>query len=254
MMRRMAWWAALVLALPFGVVAANPTSSLDFGVSATVDVDADGHAHVVDMEKASKLSDVPALVPVAELIAKRLGERIQTWQFVPATRNGVAVQSRTHLGVSMSASDDGRGGMSVKIVSASTGGTLQSWDKRSLVAALMKAPEDVFLVADLHYAADGRVTDVVFRDGHTSSAAKFVGRADRDFQNGIVQALKRWTFKPEIVDGMPIEGHGTLPMRVCLYSPCRDAEDGVASTSGDLQFASADPAVKLRSAVAGTAL
>lgn len=154
----------------------------------------------------------------------------------------------------MSASDDGQGGMAIKLVSASTGGALQTWDRRALVAALVKPREDMFLVADLHYAANGRVTDVVIRDGRTASVVKFVGRADRDFQKSLVEALERWTFDPEIVDGVPIEGNGRLPMRVCLNSPCRDAKEQRDSTSGDLSFAATDPAVKLRSAVAGTAL
>ena len=249
-------WVGLALALPFGVAAARATPSLDFGVSATVDVDADGHARVVDMGKATKLSDVPSLVPVANLIAQRLRERIESWQFIPAMRNGIAARSRTHLSVSMAASDDGHGGMAVTIVSASTGGALQQWDRRALVAALRRAREETFLVADLHYASDGHVIDVAFGDGRRSSAGKFENRAQRDFRKGIEQVLERWTFEPEIVDGLPIDGHGTMPMRVCLSSTCSIAKTNRddSSPGDDLQFASTDPAVKLRSAVAGTAL
>lgn len=61
--------AGLWFALLFNTTAAgSPLSSLDFDAWATVDVTADGHAHVVEMGKVSKLSDVASLAPIAEQI------------------------------------------------------------------------------------------------------------------------------------------------------------------------------------------
>jgi len=231
-----------------------PPSSLDCGVTATVDVGADGHAHVVEMGKVSKLADVPALVPVADQIAQRLRERIESWQFVPATENGIAVPSRTHLGVSMLASDDGHGGLAVRIESASTGGRVRKPDMTSIFHAFLRSPDQVYIVADVHYAGDGSVVDVQLTDARAFSGATFSGRIDRELRKGIVQGLKRWTYAPEVDNGRPLDGHGTLPIRICASAACEATAIDDPYSSRDGLFASTDPAVKLRSAVAGTAL
>jgi hypothetical protein len=255
-MRYAGWAAGLWLAFSFNAVAADlPPSSLDFGASATVDVTADGHAHVVEMGKVSRLPDVPAMAPFADMIAQRLRERIESWQFVPAMRDGIGVPSRTHLGVSLRGSDDGHGGMSVAIVSASTGGSVTSWNLAPVMKAFMGAPEEIYIVADIHYADDGRIDDVIFTDARKFSGLRFEGRIDRHLEHNLARAFKGWIFDPEIVDGRPIAGHGTLPLWMCMSPACEAAAAALRQSSADnARFASADPAVKLRSAVAGTAL
>lgn len=229
-------------------------SSLDFDVSATVDVSADGNAHVVEIGKVSKLSSVPALVPVADQVAQKLRDRIASWQFVPATRDGVAVPSRTHVYVFMRAGDDGRGGLAVTILSASPGAVIRKRPMGELVGALVDFGPDSYVLAEIHYAADGDVIDVEVREQRTLSGGRFVPTsADSRLRKGIRNALRRWTFDPEIVDGTPIEGHGLLPMFYCNSPACDEARAGMDAPHGEA-FASADSAVKLRTAVAGTAL
>lgn len=253
-MERRAWIAGLLLACSFGVSAEAP-SSLDFAASATLDVTPDGHARVVEMEKVTKLSAVPSLVPVANQIAQRLRERIEAWQFLPATRGGVAVASRTHLHVALRANDDGHGGMAVSILSASTGAAVRKRPMGELVGALLDFGSDSYVLADIGYASDGSVTDVEVKDQRSLSAGRFVPAvASASLRKGIERALKRWRFAPEIVAGEPIAGNGLLPMFYCGSKACDEAQAAMEASRGDAQFASSDPAVKLRTAVAGTAL
>ena len=83
--------AALLLSLAPAARAASP-APLEFFGSAWVDVDAAGTAHVVEMGKVERLGDGPAAAAVAERINARLRERIESWQFVPATRDALATQ------------------------------------------------------------------------------------------------------------------------------------------------------------------
>jgi hypothetical protein len=253
-MRRLAWGAGVWLAFSFGASAAEPPSSLDFGASATIDVTADGHAHVVEMEKVTKLSDVPKLVPVADQVAQRLRERIESWQFVPAMRDGHAVPSRTHLYVSLSASDDDKGGMSVAIVDASTGAAIRDKHMGELVGAIMQLGAEAYVLAELHWAPDGRIVDVDIVKQLALERGRFVAFQDMPSRRAIARVLKRWTFDPEIVDGQTMEGHGTLPIWICMSSACEAMAASIRESSDNAQFATTDPVVKLRSAVAGTAL
>lgn len=245
-MRRMAWGAVL-LACALVAQAGEPTV-LAYPASALIDVDTTGKAHVVTLATRSGQNGAPRAA-VSELIEPRLRERIESWQFVPATRDGTAVPSRTHLSINLRAMDDGRGGLSVQVVSASTGASLREHPLREVVGAI--AGPGMFLIADLRYGADGRVDDVDVTDQRIFSGGQFVPYADRSFRRIVEKALKRWTFEPEIVAGRAIEGHGRLPIRMCLSDACIAAP---VDTGEADEFASADPAVRLRDDVAGTTL
>lgn len=245
-MMRMAWGAALLgLAL---VARAEEPNALEFPAKASIEVDANGKAHVLTLETMSGRNGAPP-ASVSELIASRLRERIESWQFVPATRDGVAVPSRTRLVVGLDATDDGHGGLVVKVLSAITGPTIR---ERSMGEVLQIVPaQGMLLVADVRYAADGHVVDVDITDQRIFSGGHFVPYSDRVLKRGVEKSLKRWTFEPDVVAGQPIEGHGQIPLLLCMTAACLAAPMDLGTTR---EFTAADPAVKLSDAIVGTTL
>jgi hypothetical protein len=245
-------FAALLLAMPMLAIAARPPAPapVDFSGSAWVDVDADGKAHVVEVGRLSVLSDVPALAPIVERIQGRLRNAIESWQFVPAMRDGIAVASRTNVSVDMRGTDDGAGGFAVRLRSARTGPGVRSMDMGPLVSVVERAQAEGSVKVDLAYDEAGNISSAEQAD-----SKEFAGRADKVLRRGALAAVKTWHMEPEVVDGHPRAGSGSIVLVFCLETP----SCGAIPSSGDdrqhpQEFAATDPAVKLRSAVAGTAL
>jgi len=257
-MRRLAVAAGLLLACS-GAIAGEP-ESLDFNVSAQVDVDVTGKAHVLEMGKVSRLSDVPSLAPVAETIAQRLRQRIETWQFTPAARLGQPVASTTNVHVALEGSDDGHGGLAVRILNARTGGDLRDPNRLALTIALNRAQEEAVIAVGVEYDESGHVQSLSEVDARGFRHGKFVGTPGKSLRKDVLAAARDWTFVPEKIEGHPIVGRGVVPVRLCFSAECTSApyirergDDGRDGSDAGTSFAAVDPAVTLRSAVAGTA-
>ena len=122
MTRRLRVVLCLLAFLPFAYAAGKDRiTELDFVGSAWVDVDAKGHGRVEQVDSVTKLDNVPALAPAVARIKEVLKQRIESWEFIPATRDGIAVPSRTYLSVEMEGMDDGKGGLGIRILSAHGG-------------------------------------------------------------------------------------------------------------------------------------
>lgn len=254
-MRRVAWSALLLLGTAWSASGAGPVP-LSFATSAQVEVDSGGRAHVIEMGEITKLSEVPALVPIADKVNARLRDAIESWNFIPATRDGVAVSSRTSVNVMLEGYDDGNGGLAIRIRNASTGAGLRSIDKVPLRIAVTYAQSEGFVTLKLTYDANGRVTDATIKDSMELWHGKFSGVADKQLRKSAVKAATTWLIFPEVVAGQPQAGTGTITVRFCLNDGCDQIPLPRDPTQGNdpQQFAAIDPAVKLRSAVAGTAL
>lgn len=251
-MVRKAWSAGLLLVCSFATFAQSP-ATLEFSVSARIAVDSNGRAHVLEMGKVSRLSSVPSLTAIGDEIAQRLHERIESWQFVPATEDGTPVASTTSVYVALVGSDDGHGGMAVHIRSASTGGELRDVNLPGLTATVMKAGFlEALVLVDVQYDEAGTVRAASIRESKVRDHGVLVPTWDRDLRKGVLRAAQRWLFVPESVRGRPVKGSGRVPIVLCLEA-C--AEVDPAATGGDeTHFAATDPAVSLRTDVAGTAL
>jgi hypothetical protein len=252
-MRATRWCAVLLLGLPLAGNAVMPVKSVDFSAGAWVDVDPSGHAHVTEMDKVSGLEDVPKLVPIAEDIKARLRVRIEGWQFVPASRDGVPAASRTHVHVAMQGADDGSGGLAVRILSALTGPEFSEGNRRGLIDAGMRAGEAGRVTIDVEYSAAGNVISAAAAPDSTVDKYRSFGRASKELRRAMLKAALKWTFIPEQVAGQPIAGGGRIPVVFCL-EVCPAVEDKGSGGGTEAQFAAADPAVKLQNDVAGTAL
>jgi len=253
------WLAGCFLALVVPTAASGgepvPVRAVTLHASASVDVDAAGNARVVEMGAIGELERSAGQSPIARAIEDQLRPRIESWQFAPATEGGIAVPSRTHVHVSMKGVDDGKGRVEVTILSANTGGELKDKRMLDLMIAIEHALAEGRVTVTVDYDASGSVIDARILNGMGFHHGEFRGALDRKLEKGALAAAKKWVFSPEIVNGRPLAGSGDVPIRFCFSTACRIAAASVDDSSkGQGQFASTDPAVKLRSAVAGTAL
>lgn len=252
-MRRAPWFMGLLLASPLIAFGADaPITSVDFSASAWVDVDASGQAHVIEMGKLTKLGDVTKLAPIADSIRERLRERIESWQFVPAMRDGAAVASSTNVYFNLEALDDGAAGLAVRLRSAYTGPELEERNMTGLMMA--DTGEEGMVVIDVTYREDGHVQSAVVHDSKAFEGGQFVKRVSQDLRKGSMRAAKLWVFKPEQVAGKPVAGSGRVPVIFCVTVACGTAWHDSSIADSEPRYASNEPVAKLRSNVAGTAL
>jgi hypothetical protein len=253
-MSAMTLFAGLLLGIPLVAAAAAAPASLEFGASAWVDVDTSGNAHVTEMGKVTDLGDVPKLAPIVDKIKSRLRARIESWQFIPATRNGVVVASKTHVRASLEGFDDGSGGLGIRILSANTGSELKDNNYSGIQAAGQKAGEEGLVTLDITYGEDGKVRTVLVHDSKTFNQGQFGGHASRDLRRGLMEAARAWLLVPEQVAGQPVSGEGRTTIIFCFSTACTSAARSSSDRKIEPLFTSVDPAVKLRSAVVDTAL
>lgn len=257
-MRSMGWFAGLLLSvLPMAVAAKAPIASLGFSAYNWVDVDAAGKARIAETGEVAGFSDVPKLAPIAEQIQSRLRGLVESWEFIPAMRNGAAVPSRTYLRVNLVGSDDGAGGLAIRIRSADTGAKFSDKNIAGLRYAGERAGVEGRVVIKVAYSATGDVISATAVDSKSENRPWFVRRADRILSKRMLKAAMQWKFKPEQVAGQPIPGAGLVPVVFCFDGGCDPGnriDPNAAAAATDPEFAATDPAVKLRRAIAGTAL
>jgi len=253
-MRGIALCLGMLLAWPLATQAAKPAepTSIDFGAGAWVDVDATGKAHVVEIDQLSEFKDDGKPGSLADIIKQRLRERIEMWEFVPPASNGAAVNGRTHVHVSLEASTADGGGMAIRVLGAATGAKLVKRQMGELIKAMMDYGYVGRVNIDVAWKDDGSVESA---DSVASSVGgKVTSRSvSPKFLKTVLKAVQDWRFDPEIVEGTPIPGKGRVPINFCLSGEC-PAEEKTSSNTAESLFTAIDPAIGLRTAVAGTML
>ena len=254
-MRRIVLCLGILLAWPLTGQAAKPTepTSIDFDAGAWVDVDATGKAHVVEMDTLREFKDDGKPGSIADIIKARLRERIDSWEFQPPMRDGVAVPGKTHINAYLEASSSDDGGMSIRILNVSTGAKLVNRQMGGLTVAMMDYGYVGRVTVDVAWKGDGSIDAVTPADSTSSGAKSDAKSVPPKFLKTVLKAVQAWRFDPEIVDGTPISGKGRVPIVFCMDGTCPDS-DNSGTKAPEPQFTALDPAVGLRTAVAGTAL
>ena len=251
-MNRWVWNAVACAGLALPAWAGDDRVTMGFGSSAWVDVDPGGKAHVVEMGDVTGLADPKGVA--AQRINDRLRERIESWQFTPATRAGAPVASRTHVGISLEAHDDGAGGLAVRIRSASTGPQM-THRKLPVTAFLAASKAEGWVDVLVTYAEDGTVATATVNESKAFDGGRFKKHADSALQNAARKiATESLAFGPEWVGGKPIPGSVIVPMKFCQTQDCEQAQVQRTVPMQDAEFAAMDPAVKLVAPVAGSTL
>lgn len=215
---------------------------LPFYAIVQVEVDAGGHATVGEVD----IRQVKPDSLVATVAIPALKRRMAGWAFVPAVRNGMPVPSETNVTVRMEARGDGKGNMVMFVLDAQTGARAVSLDPPHYPNAMAPPLDEGLVVLRVGYDADGEVDDVVVDKSEAPS-----GAARNRFKRASVEAARQWRFEPERIAGVGIPGEVRIPVSFCAYARCPYADD---ARTMEEKLVTLDPAVSLRTAVAGTAL
>ena len=216
-------------------------------------MDATGKAHVVEMDKLDRFKDDGEPGSIADVIKSRMRERIESWEFIPPMRHGVAVPGKTHVYISLEAYDGNTGGMAIRILNAVTGGRISEVHMGELIKAMMISGESGRVSIDVAWRNDGSVDSLEVADNSTQERNRHAQTIGPKLLKAALKIAQTWRFEPEIVEGMPIPGKGRVPIAFCLDGKC-PGEEKSETTIQEPQFAALDPAIGLRTAVAGTAL
>lgn len=240
----------ILLAWPLAGQAAKPSepASVEFSAGAWVDVDATGKAHVVEMDKLSRFKDDDKPGSLADIVKSRLRERIESWEFQPPSRNGASVTGKTHVYMNVQAYGTDSDGIGLRIKSAYTGMALR---KRASVMPLIDELGITgrwWLKVHLTVGPDGRVVEARVEDSSLFHREGAMKQPSLRLARKVRETLRDFEFDPELVDGQPIAGEGILPILCNTDSIEPDEHEEEAD------FAAVDPAIQLRTAVAGTVL
>ncbi len=258
-MRRIVLCLGILLAWPLAAQAAKPAepASIEFGAGAWVDVDATGKAHVVEMDKLSRFKDDGESGSIADIIKARLRERIEAWEFQPPTKNGVAVSGKTHVDVRLQAYVAESGGMGLRVESASTGMAVRKRSSYLPLTDELGLSNTWWINVHLKVGPEGRVVEARIQDSSLFHGKGAITQVPPRVAKGIREMFEGYEFDTESVDGVPIAGEAIQPIMACTsISACNDNMAGMQSDEqGEKSdLAVVDPAVRLRTAVAGTVL
>ena len=256
-MRRFVLCLGMLLAWPLAVQAAKPAepASIEFGAGAWVDVDATGKAHVVEMDKLTRFKDDGEPGSIADIIKSRLRERIETWEFTPPTKNGAAVAGKTHVGMRLQAYVAESGGMGLRIESADTGMALRKRSSWLPLTDELGNSNSWWVKVYLKVNPDGHVIEARAEDSSLFRGKGAVKQDSPRLTKAIWEAFSGYEFDTEWVDGQPIAGEAIQPIMACgSISTCNMASSELNEQDDESALAAVDPAIRLRTAVAGTVL
>lgn len=253
-MRRIVLCLGMLFTLPLSGQAAKPVepTSVDFHADAWIDVTSTGKAHVVEMDKLDRFKDDGEQGSLAEIIKVRLQERIETWEFVPPMKNGTPVSGRTHLSISLEAvSEDG--GMAIRVLDARAGPRLADVRMQQLVNLFITDGQAGKTTVKLAWRPDGIVDSAEIVGPSNLSSRNSTANLQPGGRKAMLALVKTWRIEPEIVDGAAIPGSGMIPIVFCWdNSPCKN--DGDAEKPPRSELMASNPAISLRTSVAGTSL
>jgi hypothetical protein len=196
---------------------------------------------------------------IVAAVSDPLREAIRTWHFVPGMIAGKPAPTDTWLIVDVTLLPKGDDKYSIRIDDARTGAHIATTVPPHLSFSTIIHQKHGTAVVKVDYDAEGRVTNTTPYEGgpHVSP----------DFMRGVQQALRKWTFRPEVVGGRGLAGSSIVP--VCLTvtegprppktQPVGECDDWKAPGSHDTEVHSGDsfalePAAKLQSDVIGHTL
>ena len=188
-MRRFVWMG--LLGIPLFASAAGPTKPVDLTMS-----------WILSIDKAGAIRSIRPTEEKNPGLYQRLETGIKKWwQFAPVKVKGQPEIVETTLTVH-STLEPVDGFYRVRVRDASTGGRYATTVPPVSPAASQGAAG---VLVEVKYDADGHVT-----------AAKAIAggepKAGKDLEKAATEAVKQWTFKPEIVGGHGIAGKARVPV------------------------------------------
>lgn len=192
---------ACALALPAGLRAAPPPTSLRYQLA--VDVDAGG-----------QVTDTQALPNVPAAMATLLDHAVRQWRFHPARRNRVAQPAHTWVTVLVNVQTlaDGQGLVRVRYVD--NGPRLVSIGKPpTYPVAEIHRRRSAFLMVTGTVDAHGKLVDMAVKSQVHGE------RVAHDFRAAAMASARTWHFEPVRVGGKPMPVRVRFPITYTLGPP-----------------------------------
>lgn len=215
------------------LLAAAPAAAADQRaepISAVVDVDLDASGKVVAIEPADA---------VASEMADFLRAQVSTWEFEPATLGGQPVPTRTSVGIRLEPTGERTGRqVEVRIVDAATGPRFQTNPAPRYPQAAFERRDTGAVLLRVDFDRDGRVTD--------AAVERSVGR--KSFETAALNAVRKWTFRPERVGDIGVAARVLVPIRFCISGrPCQSLPEATPADATDGPRLVGDPVARIRS-------
>jgi Gram-negative bacterial TonB protein C-terminal len=202
-MHALRWLGLLLVALSSAAAAATPgAAATDLWLSARISIDPQGQ--VTDLVWNNR-------TPLHKLIAENINAKVRAWEFVPATVGGRPAATQTGLVIHLRAEDQPDGAITVRVLGAKTGPMTVETPPPSYPMTAAAADVSAKVVVEVSVAADGSavVHDMRFSGSGGKSYRKEFLAASQD-------ALKAWSFYPEVVNGQSVPTVVTVPVMFCM--------------------------------------
>jgi TonB family protein len=189
---RIVLMAALALSANLSIAATPSAETWLAYQRARVTVAADG-----TVQQASLLSS-----SLSEAMQEQVLSRIRTFEFEPATRDGVAGVTETTLSVKLAIEPE-QDQMVVRVVDAEVSVGFDHLKPPSFPMAQLRRSQGARVELRLSYDAEGKVTD---------ASVESIEPDIKVFRLAAIKAARDWQFQPELVDGIGIGGTVLIPV------------------------------------------
>jgi hypothetical protein len=229
-------WYGMLLAAACGMsMAAKPDTSTDLWLQARITIDAEGRVTDLAWDARTKLHT---------LIAERVTPRVKTWEFIPAAVDGRPAVTQTGLLIHLRAEDRADGSATLRLVDTKTGPMGVRTQPPAYPIEAMRANVSAKVVVEVSVAANGKA---VLHGMQVSPSGKSYRK---QFLAASEEALKAWSFYPEVVGGQSVPTIVTIPVMFCMEPSAwcaRQREQDAVAKKDDLP---SDLYVATKSAVA----
>lgn len=181
-MSSMKSWSAALLAVSAATTAFSADAPWTYTTAVRVSVDATGHAKVLHFSR-----EIPKGL-IASTTAK-----IDSWEFEPAKHDGVAVASETNLFVRYDVRAVGRD-YSFDIAGVEVGAGITQMELPSYPMAAIQSHQAGRVLLRVDIDDEGKPTEVV---DVSDKKLRYLAPA-------AIEAVRRWRFEPQRVDGIAI--------------------------------------------------
>lgn len=198
---------AVALAAVCCVATAAPKQqeTIDVWLRGSVGIDANGRVVELGWEQQSKAHD---------LIAERLTPVVRGWEFVPATADGMPAATQTGLLVHVLVDKGDDGSVTLRLADAQTGPRATTLAPPTYPGQAIQRRVSAVVKVIVEVEADG---SPVIRDmTYESSRGDDGERYRKAFIASATEAVKHWTFLPEIVAGQAVHASVRIPIEYCI--------------------------------------
>lgn len=153
-----------------------------------------------------KIRDLEPLPHQNSALVNEVLQRVATWQFATAVRDGKPVEAETTLYVRVDGERQQDGEYSMQIADAGVGPRARLRVVPNYPERALRAGRTGSVLVEARVDAEGRVV--------SAEAVREV--SDRTFIPAALQAVKKWQFEPERIDGVAQAATVTIPISFAI--------------------------------------